>query len=275
MAMEKRTRNVLITLAALVGGILVVWVSCFFFAFALLRGTDGDTGKETPIDVRALTAIPTEVKSQVGREVLTGEKASVTRIVDGDTIEVELDGRSYRVRYIGMDAPERGDPFFDEATESNRRLVEDQIVILVKDVSETDRYGRLLRYVYLEDGTMVNAELVRLGFAQIATFPPDVTHQELFLQLQQEAREAGRGLWGQADEPAPPLSTPTLVPAQPTAPLSEPTGSAAVCDCSSNLYNCGHFSTHDDTQACYVYCITIGRGDVHDLDGDGDGFPCE
>ncbi len=94
-----------------------------------------------------------------------------------------------------MDTPERGDPFFDEATEANRALVEGQTVFLVKDVSETDRYGRLLRYVYLQDGTFVNAELVKQGFAVIATFPPDVRHQELFLTLQQEAREAGRGLW--------------------------------------------------------------------------------
>lgn len=128
-------------------------------------------------------------------EVLEGYLAVVTNIVDGDTIDVSIDGITYRVRYIGMDTPERGDHFFDEATEANRVLVEGETVLLVKDVSETDRYGRLLRYVYLQDGTFVNAELVKQGYALIATFPPDVRHQDLFLELQEEARHAGRGLW--------------------------------------------------------------------------------
>jgi hypothetical protein len=74
-----------------------------------------------------------------------GNLATVTYIVDGDTIDVAIGGTTYRVRYIGMDTPERGDYFFSEATEANRALVEGQQVILVKDVSETDRYGRLLR----------------------------------------------------------------------------------------------------------------------------------
>ena len=127
------------------------------------------------------------------------QPAEVTHIVDGDTIDVEIEGRTYRLRYIGMDTPERGRPFYSEATEANRQMVANQTVYLEKDVSETDRYDRLLRYVYLEDGTMVNAELVRQGFAQVATFPPDVKYQEMFLQLQREARDAGRGLWGEPE----------------------------------------------------------------------------
>ena len=125
-----------------------------------------------------------------------GVQALVVRVIDGDTIEVQMEGQNYRVRYIGMDTPERGDLFFQEATDANARLVENQTVTMVKDVSETDRYGRLLRYVYLADGTFVNAELVRQGYAQVATYPPDVAHQELFVALQQEAREAEVGLWG-------------------------------------------------------------------------------
>ena len=125
------------------------------------------------------------------------QTAEVIKIVDGDTIDVEIEGETYRLRYIGMDTPERDRPFYAEATEANRQLVEKQTVYLEKDVSETDRYGRLLRYVYLQDGRMVNAELMRQGFAQAATFPPDVKYQETFTRLQREAREAGRGLWGE------------------------------------------------------------------------------
>jgi micrococcal nuclease len=83
-----------------------------------------------------------------------------------------LGGTVYRVRYIDMDTLEQGIPYFDEATQANANLVAGQTVILVKDVCETDRFGRLLRYVYLTDGTMVNAELVRQGYAQVATYPP-------------------------------------------------------------------------------------------------------
>jgi endonuclease YncB( thermonuclease family) len=159
-----------------------------------------------------------------------GELALVVRIIDGDTIEVRIGNQNYRVRYIGMDTPERGQPFFYEASEANRQLVQGQTVTLVRDVSETDRYGRLLRYVYLEEGTFVNAELVRLGFAMIATFPPDVKYQSLFLALQQEAREAGRGLWGlppatSIPTPQPTTAgTPTVAP-QPTSipPTAVPT----------------------------------------------------
>ena len=133
----------------------------------------------------------------------TGEpKARVTRVVDGDTIHVSLGGRDYTVRYIGLDTPETVDPrrpvqpFGKEASDRNKQLVEGKIVTLEKDVSETDRFGRLLRYVYV-DGRMVNATLVEEGYARAATFPPDVKYQELFRRLEQEAREVKRGLWGQ------------------------------------------------------------------------------
>ena len=165
--------------------------------------------------------------------------AEVVYVVDGDTIEVRLGGQNYRVRYIGMDTPERDQPYFDEATEANRRLVNGQTVILVKDVSETDRYGRLLRYVFLQDGTFVNAELVRLGYASVATFPPDVRHQDLFLRLQQEAREAQRGLWGivaPTNTPLPqPTNTvrPTAVPTSAPQPTSPPTGAIVLISLTS------------------------------------------
>jgi len=126
--------------------------------------------------------------------------AAVVRIVDGDTIYVRFDGHDEKVRYIGMDTPEthhptRGEePGGREATEVNRRLVEGKTVRLELDVRERDRYGRLLAYVYVGE-TMVNAELVRLGYAQVMTVPPNVRHANLFVRLQREAREAGRGLW--------------------------------------------------------------------------------
>ncbi len=122
-------------------------------------------------------------------------EALCTRVIDGDTIEL-ADGE--HVRYIGMDTAEMRpiEAYARAATEANREMVEGEMVRLVLDVEKRDRYGRLLAYVYVDD-TFVNAELVRRGLAQVATYPPNVRHQEHFLKLQREAREAGRGLWSE------------------------------------------------------------------------------
>ena len=131
--------------------------------------------------------------------------AKVVKVVDGDTIDVLIDGREYRVRYILIDTPEVFDPvepFGPEATEANRRLVSGQTVGLEIDVSETDRFGRLLRYVYLPDGRLVNEELLRQGLAVLATFPPDVKYVDRFRQVEAEARAAGAGLWAGQSSPA-------------------------------------------------------------------------
>lgn len=149
------------------------------------------------------TPLPTETP-QVADAVPAGQTATVVDVVDGDTIDVDLDGEVHRLRYIGVDTPERGEPFYDEAAEANGNLVLGHEVILVRDVSETDRFGRLLRYVYLADGTFVNGELVARGFAVAATFPPDVAQQALLSRLQRQARERGAGLWAAADRHTPP-----------------------------------------------------------------------
>ena len=130
-------------------------------------------------------------------ELLEGR---VVLIVDGDTIHVRVGSRVEKVRYIGVNTPEvhhprRGEePGGREATAINRSLVEARDVRLETDVQTRDRYGRLLAYVWVGD-TMINAELVRRGYAQDMTVPPNVRHQRLFLGLQREARDAGRGLW--------------------------------------------------------------------------------
>ena len=127
-------------------------------------------------------------------------KGRVLDIVDGDTIEVVVEGKACKVKYIGIDCPDTAHPtkpaqwFGREACEKNSELVFGKMVGLEKDISETDRYGRLLRYVWLDD-MMINAELIRLGYAQVATYPPDVKYQSLFLRLESEARAEWRGLW--------------------------------------------------------------------------------
>jgi micrococcal nuclease len=125
---------------------------------------------------------------------------TVTRVVDGDTIDIStsVEGRS-RVRLIGVDTPEvhfGTQPYGPEASAFARRELEGEEVGLELDVQNIDPYGRLLAYVYLPDGQMLNETLVEEGYAQVATFPPNVKYQDRFLQAQREAREANRGLWG-------------------------------------------------------------------------------
>jgi len=133
--------------------------------------------------------------------VLDESYPEVYEVVDGDTFKV-TDGTAQKtVRMIGMDTPETKDPrkpvqyFGKEASDFSKNLLLHQHIHLVKDVSETDRYNRLLRYVYLGDGTFVNEKLVREGYAHAATFPPDVKYQDLFRQAEADAREHKRGLW--------------------------------------------------------------------------------
>ena len=123
------------------------------------------------------------------------QEAEVVRVVDGDTIVVSQDGSEYRVRYILIDTPEQGEPFYNEATKLNQLLIGRQTVYLLKDVSETDRYGRLLRYVYTQDGLLVNAEIVRHGMARMAVFPPDTQLEKEIRAAEAEAREHKIGIW--------------------------------------------------------------------------------
>jgi len=142
--------------------------------------------------------IPTLVVSQDR----PGLSVKVIRVVDGDTIDVCcVAGKRETIRYIGVNTPEtrhpaKGvEPYGKEAAEANHKLVAGKAVHVEFDVQERDRNGRLLAYVYLGDGTFVNATLVEGGYAQVMTVPPNVKYQELFLKLQQEARTASRGLW--------------------------------------------------------------------------------
>ncbi len=126
-------------------------------------------------------------------------RATVISITDGDTIRVRIGGETRSLRYIGMDTPERNQPGYQAATDANARLVAGQVVYLERDCRDDDG-ERLLRYVWLADGRMVNEELVRMGVALPVRYPPDTRHH---LRLEAAAREAWaarRGFWdGGAD----------------------------------------------------------------------------
>jgi len=233
--------------------------------------TSTNTQVPTILPTDTLISLPTVVSAVIpvtGKSCIPNtptETGRVIEVVDGDTIVVVLDqdGKAYSVRYIGMDTPEnttRTEPFGPEATAKNQELVGGKTVTLFKDVSETDGYGRLLRYV-IADGVFVNYELVLYGYANVTSFPPDVACIPEFLAAEEQADYWDLGLWGN-----PPPPTPTGVFSSGTSP---------VCSCSENLYNCSDFSTHASAQACFNYCNASGYGDVHRLDNDQDGNACE
>lgn len=130
---------------------------------------------------------------------------SIKKVVDGDTFWIN-DGseKGKKVRLIGVDAPETRRTkkkevgyYGKEAKEYLKTRLSDQKVRLEYDVDQTDHYGRLLAYVYLKDGTFLNEELLRLGYAMVMTVPPNVKFADRFIEIQREAREAKRGLWGE------------------------------------------------------------------------------
>lgn len=132
-----------------------------------------------------------------------GSLYEVTHVVDGDTIEIST---GQKVRYIGIDTPELHKPetpvqcYAIEARNKNRDLVEGKKVKLIKDVSEVDKYGRLLRYVYAQDKNgeiFVNDYLVKEGYANASAYPPDVQYNDQFKDSERQAREANKGLWSE------------------------------------------------------------------------------
>ena len=182
---------------------------CLILAAVLCGCYDAQPEPPTPTTVPSRTpprntlvptSRPTATDTPLPTVEIPGVWALVATVVDGDTIHVKIDGELHRVRLIGIDTPEWDQYGYELATAVAEGLCGGQSVRLVKDVSETDRYGRLLRYVYLKDGTFVNAEIVRRGYATAVTFPPDVRHVELLRQLEREARLAERGLWAAEGE---------------------------------------------------------------------------
>ena len=203
-------------------------------------------------------------------------RATVTRVVDGDTIHVLIAGRDQTVRYIGIDTPETVDPrrsvqcFGKEASAFNATLVSGKEVELEKDVSETDQFGRLLRYVYV-DGVMVNEELVRRGYAHASSYPPDVRYQDRFRSLEAEARAAGIGLWaaGACATPSPavtppPTSSPALAPTSPSG-CSAAYPTVCIPPPPPDL-DCGEITYRR---------FQVLPPDPHGFDGDHDGIGCE
>lgn len=209
--------------------------------------------------------------------------AKVVEVVDGDTIKVDLgSGNIKTVRYIGIDTPETVDPrktvqcFGKEASAKNKELVGGGTVGLEKDVSETDKYGRLLRYVYMGD-LFINQELVAQGYAHSSSYPPDIKYQDKFTASEKQARASNKGLWGACSTPSP-----TPKPATNTNSGTSSGGSTGTTNTQqSNTYSggdkdCKDFATQAEAQAYFNSKGGSASNNVDRLDGnDHDGRVCE
>lgn len=222
---------------------------------------------------------------------------TVTRVIDGDTIEISPAVNGYvDVRLIGIDTPETyfgAQPYGPEASDFTTSRLEGRRVGLELDVEEVDPYDRLLAYVWLRDNpsSMFNETLARQGYAQVATFPPNVKYMDRFLAAQRQARNAERGLWGfsraalcqQSDrgngigEGSPECDG--AVSPDSLQPTPEPSPSSGTSSDASGIpplpsdgnYDCADFATRKQAQRV----LDRDPSDPHYLDGEGDGIPCE
>ena len=251
---------------------------------------------------------PTEQEEDPAQSSLVAS-TTVIRIVDGDTVDIRpaVEGET-RVRLIGVDAPETRDPdcgkqpYSDRATEFTRSRLQGQTVELEFDVEGTDPYGRLLAYVYPSEEEMFNETLLRGGYAQVATFPPNVKYVERFLVAQEGARATGAGLWslspeelatqtdrgngigGECTQPKAPQKAESPVQSPPETPPEPPQSETpfvtkveaeqapdlpSAPSLPKGDLDCRDFTTQAEAQAYLL------PGDPHRLDGNNDGEACE
>lgn len=211
-------------------------IGAFLLGLSFTSFNKSNTVKNSPSP--QIISIKTEATNQSATNTQS-TTVKVTRVIDGDTIEIE---GGQRVRFIGIDTPETVDPrqsaacFGREASNETKNLLEGKSVSLEKDVSETDKYGRLLRYIFLDD-LFVNDYLVRQGFAHVSSYPPDVKYQNQFLEAQQEARANNRGLWSACQNPQ--------------ASAIPSSGQQTGCDIKGNISSSGEKIYHMPSQRYY------------------------
>ncbi len=231
------------------------------------------------------------VLTEVQEEKESVQLFSVIKVVDGDTLNIDMDGKSQTIRLIGLNTPETVDPrkpvecFGKEASKKASEFLAGKKVSIEKDPSQGDydKYQRLLAYVFLEDGTNFNKWMIENGYGYEYTYDLPYKYQGEFKLVESQAKSQKKGLWAdgacQAEKPAQtttptPKPTTTIVPT-PTQPKTEskPVQNSSYV-CSYNTYNCPDFATHAEAQEVFEACGGTSN-DVHRLDQDKDGLACE
>lgn len=272
----------------LIGGFAVFFGLAAIVSLTPPDSVPGNAALATPAPTVRVTSTPVAIDEVVsGPDAAFGPtgpttEATVVRVIDGDTIVVVYGGAEHKVRYIGMDAPETKDPnsliewMGPEATAANADLVEGKTVFLEKDVSEVDRFDRLLRHVWLTDGTawtLVNLELVRQGVAIAKSYPPDVRYDDLYRAAVADAQTSALGLFGATPAPATPEPT-----AKPTAALTPKPTPKSASKCHPSYHPClpivGDLNCPEVRDMGKAPVDVIGP-DEYALDRDDDGVGCE
>jgi micrococcal nuclease len=234
---------------------------------------------------------PKEVVDEVVPKAHVEENTySVIKVVDGDTLSIDLNGTATTLRLIGINTPETVDPrkpvecFGVEASNKAKEMLSGKYITIETDPTQDmyDKYGRLLAYVYLPDGTNFNKFMVAEGYAYEYTYNVPYIYQSEFKQAQQEARVQKIGLW--ADGVCDTQTTSSQIKITPavqsdaqtntTSETTTPTPVSSNYECSYNAYNCTDFATHVEAQTVYEACGGV-YNDIHRLDQDKDGQACE
>ncbi len=273
------------------------------------KSTKAVTETEASTETNQDTAV---AEQETGTEAQPAITSKVIKVVDGDTVTVETNGVRETIRIIGINTPETVDPrkpvecFGQEASARAHELLDNQTVTLEADATqgERDKYDRLLRYVFLSNGSDFGKQMISEGYAYEYTYSTPYKYQQDYKTSQSDAESAKRGLWanGACSDAAGDSGTPqeatvttdTSSQSSNTAPTTDseqttatttitpvipesasPTTNAS-CSCSANIYNCGDFTTHAEAQAVHDCCVAQVGYDIHKLDGtDNDGLACE
>jgi len=271
---------------------IIFGITLYSFVLILIGSAISSKPKVSPQAANNGTAetliASTSPEEEVIKQTDDTNEYEVLSVTDGDTIRIDYNGVSTPLRLIGVDTPEINHPsepiqcYGDEASQRLKDLLLGQFVELEKDVSERDKYDRLLRYVWL-NGELINEKLVREGYALSSNYPPDIKYQGKIDTAEMEARTALRGFWSPSTcdgdvytgtykdpsfvAPVPaPTPAPAAVPA--TMPATAPTqqGSSYTCSCSKT---CPNMSSCEEAYYQLNVCGCSAR------DGDKDGVPCE
>ncbi|MDD3190135.1 MAG: thermonuclease family protein [Candidatus Pacebacteria bacterium] len=236
---------------------------------------NGDTGSKVPIDNPTevdLNSIYTINHTDFGNYLnpsnaeLSGPY-EIYQVIDGDTFSVTINGIIQTVRLIGIDTPEVASAvtarecYGEEASTAAKEQLTGKKVYLESDAvsGDTDKYGRLLRYAYLENNTLFNKWMIEEGNAKEYTYAGQIyRYQTEFKTAQASAKTAQKGLWGIE-----------------ICALSDVSSEKDAYICSADTYNCSDFATQTEAQNAYAYCLNQTGTDIHRLDSDDDGVVCE
>ena len=280
-----------VILVLLIGALLQNEDKKISISSAEIKGASDEFVVGDNLETGTAEGIDDEIPSNDDQESSDGERVKtinqksgfydVVKVIDGDTITVDAGGKKETVRLIGIDAPEIGakkECFGKEAEEFAKNILSDASIELEEDESQNDRdkYGRLLRYVILKDGSNFNKTLIREGLAKEYTYKTPYKYQKEFKNAETKARKAKKGLWNACYD----NNNNRDSDGKDNRNSGDSLNSASIlgtgdCYCESNKYNCPDFKTHYEAQGVFECCMKKTGGDIHKLDGNSDSQVCE